>query len=333
MPERDDKIRREVLKELYELFEEDPAGRFDGESFLIEVSNEFDRDEVVYNVERMDGDLVDKRGAAGTRVAIISITADGIENLHADGFETILDFEHRYEILRELYEEDRNNPRVGYVSRDDLSDELGIEFEVLDRSIWYLKDKGLIEVSHAGGGYFYRQAKITDRGRNRYEKYSEDGVEIPRSGGSQSLRQASIGPDEAGKAENLFRDFVELAQEEVVVIDRYAREGLYELLDHVPAEVQIRVVTTERVTGGDYAQVVSDFVSDHPDIEVRHLSDSDWGFHDRYLIRDGEDGWNWGHSFHDAGDTQHTASELKPVNLVRTIEQFEETWEEAESVL
>jgi hypothetical protein len=274
----------------------------------------------------MDGEFVEKKGAAGTRIALINIAAKGIEKLHSEGYSTLLETDTRYEILEILYKEDRKNPGFAYISRSDLASEIGAAEEEIDRDIWYLKEKRLVETRTGGSNSFYSSAGITDRGSKRYEQYDEDDVEIPRVSGRSSLQQASIGPGESGKAENLFRDFVELAQDEVMIIDRYAREGLYDLLQHVPNGVEIKVVTTGRVTGQDYEQRVNQFKQQHSSIEVRELPDSDWEFHDRYIIRDREDGWAWGHSFHDAGDTQHTASELKPVNREQIVSQFETAW-------
>ena len=37
--------------------------------------------------------------------------------------------------------------------------------------------------------------------------------------------------------------------------------------------------------------------------------------------------WAWGHSFHDAGDTQHTASELRPINRESIESQFTDAWQ------
>ena len=332
MKQKDEQIRRAILRKLYTLFEESAAGRWDGGEFVEELSGEFDEDEIVYNVHRIDGELVENRESMGQRVSIISIEPEGIEELHSHGEETILDTEVRYQILEMLYDADRGNPGYAAVSRDELIDQLDADEDTIDQNVWYLRGKGLIEVSSAGGGLFYRRAQITDRGRKRYEQYIEDGVEIPRTSGSSSLRQASIGPNESGKAENLFRDFVELARNEIVVIDPYAREPLYELLVHVPPGVEIKVITSKRVTGGDYVQAVLEFQDEHEAIEVRHLPFDDWEFHDRYVIRDQEDAWAWGHSFHDAGDTQHTASELKPVNRERVLRLFEQLWNEAEEI-
>jgi len=323
--QQDEKIAREILKELYDQFKDVQYRGLTGDG-LYEVLEEYEQDDVAYVAERIDGEYVEVQGALGQRISTIQITAAGIEKLHEDGCETIIDGNTRYDILEELYQLDRENTGVVFAERDELIDEIGDE-TLVDQNIWYLKEKRLIETHGGGGGLFYHGARITDRGADRFEAYRNDGVEIPRTGTHRSLRQASIGPNESQQAEHLFRDFVELARDEVIIIDRYAREGLYDLLQHVPNGVEIKVMTTDRVTGGGYQQRVSQFAQQHSDIEVRYLSDSDWDFHDRYIIRDREDGWAWGHSFHDAGDTQHTASELRPINRESIESQFTAAWQ------
>ena len=323
--EQDEKIAREILKTLYEQFEDVPYRGVTGED-LYDALDAYDPDEVAYVAERIDGEYVDVRGAIGQRISTIQITAAGIEKLHEDGYETILDGDIRYDILEQLYQLDREHAGIAFAERDELIDELGDE-AVVDQNVWYLKEKRFIETHGGGGGLFYHGAGITDRGTDRFEAYRHDGVEIPRTGTHRSLRQASIGPNESQEAEHLFRDFVELARDEVIIIDRFAREGLYDLLQHVPNGVEIKVMTTDRVTGGGYEQRVTQFAQHHPEIEVRSLADGDWDFHDRYVIRDREDGWAWGHSFHDAGDTQHTASELRPINRESIESQFSAAWQ------
>lgn len=333
MLESDDKVRRNILKELYDLFEESPASRFNGREFVEELSEEFDKEEIIYNIDRMDGEHLNNKSSIGEQVSIVNIEAKGIEELYSQGHETILDDELRYDILEILYQKDRSNPGYAAASRGDLIEELDPDEDAIDQNIWYLKERRFIEADGAGGGLFYRRAKITDRGRKRYEQYVEDGVEIPRLSGRQFIRQASIGPDEADKAENLFRDFVEISQNEVIIIDPYARTPLYDLLKHVPSGVEIKVFTSKRVTNQDYESVVSQFKDRHKAIEVKDLSFDNWEFHDRYVIRDCEDAWAWGHSFHDAGDTQHTASELKPINRERVLSLFDKLWGQGEKIV
>lgn len=324
--QRDEKIAREILKALYGQFEVEQYRGLTGEE-LYEALDDYDHEDVAYVAERIDGEYVDARGALGQRISTIQITAAGIEKLHEDGYETILDSDTRYDILEHLYQLDRENAGVVFAEREGLIDELGDE-EVVDQNVWYLKEKRLIETHGGGGGLFYHGAGITDRGADRFESYRHDGVEIPRTGTHRSLRQASIGPNESQQAENLFRDLVELARDEVIIIDRFAREGLYDLLQHVQDGVEIKVMTTDHVTGDDYQQRVTQFAQHHPEVQVRYFEDGDWDFHDRYVIRDREDGWAWGHSFHDAGDTQHTASELRPINRESIVSQFSTAWED-----
>ncbi|EMA55003.1 hypothetical protein [Halococcus thailandensis] len=329
--QQDEKIAREILKVSYNQFEDVQYHGVTGED-LYEELDEFDQDHVAYVAERIDEEYAEVRGAIGQRVSTIQISPTGIEKLQKDGYETILESDMRYELLKKLYQIDRENAGLVFAGRDELIGELGDE-PIVDQNIWYLKEKRLVETHGGGGGLFYHSANITDRGIDRFESYRQDGVGIPRTRTHQSLRQASIGPNESEKAENLFRDIVELSQEELIVIDRYAREGLYDLLQHVPQGVDIKVMTSNTVTGDDYQNLVNQFSQQHSDIEVRSLSNSNWDFHDRYVIRDREDGWAWGHSFHDAGDTQHTASELRPINRESIVSQFTDAWKNGSGIV
>lgn len=332
MKEKDEKIRREVLKWLYGGFEENPSAKWDGTA-LPDDLDQFDETDIEYVVNRMDGELVDTEATTTSPMHTIDLRPQGIEELHQQGFETLLDDEARYEILAVLYQASREDPRRPFVAREELIDTVESGEDKVDQNIWYLKEKGLVERQGGLGGGLFNRVKITEHGSEKYESYQEDGIEIPSSLGVTSIRQASIGPGESGKAENLFRDFVELADDEVIVIDRYARKPLYDLLSHVPSGVNIQVVTSERVVNNDYKQRVQKFESSHSDVEVRYLDDNDWDFHDRYVVRDREDGWAWGHSFHDAGDTQHTASELKPVNRDRIIREFQKAWQQGQVIV
>jgi DNA-binding MarR family transcriptional regulator len=332
MKEKDEKIRREVLKWLYNGFEENPSAKWNGTA-LPDDLDQFDETDIEYVVSRMDGELVDTEATTSSPMHTIDLRPQGIEELHQEGFDTLLDDDVRYEILAVLYQASRDEPRKPFVSREDLMDEVGVDEKKVDQNIWYLKEKRLVERQGGLGGGLFSRVKITEYGSEKYEAYQEDGIEIPSSLGLTSIRQASIGPGESGKAKNLLRDFVELADDEVIVIDRYARKPLYDLLGHVPSGVDVQVVTIERVVNNVYEQRVRKFQNNHSDVEVRYLDDSDWDFHDRYVIRDREDGWAWGHSFHDAGDTQHTASELKPVNRDRIIREFQKAWQKGQVIV
>jgi hypothetical protein len=332
MKQKDEKIRREILKWLYEGFEEHPGATFDGTE-LPEDLDQFDNTDIEYVIGRMEDEFVETSATSKSPFYHVELLPKGIEKLHQDGFETILDSDSRYEILEVLYQRSREDPRRPFVKRDSLIEIVSSSEEEVDRNIWYLKEKRLVESRPGMSGNLFRRAKITEYGSEKYESFSEDGIEIPSSLGVTSIRQASIGPGESDKAENLFRDFVELAENEVIVIDRYARKPLYDLLSHVPSGVDVQVVTSDRVVNNDYQQRVQQFEDSHSDVKVRYLDDKDWDFHDRYIIRDRIDGWAWGHSFHDAGDTQHTASELKPVNRDRIISEFQKAWNQGQVIV
>lgn len=332
MKDRDEKIAREVLKTLYEQFEEDQFGSLTGKRLYEELSD-FEKEDINYVVERMEDEFVEVLHTMGARLADVTLRMEGIDKLHSEGYETFLDDNERYEILEFLYKIDRDNQGQAIVSREGIIENVGASGEVVDMNVRYLKEKGLIKTLGMGGGRIFTNAEITKRGAEKYEAYVDDGVEIPETVSKTTSKQMTLGPDEPDKAENLFRDFVELTREEIVIIDRFAREGLYDLLKHAPSGVQINVLTSDRVTGGDYRRRVRQFSKQHRDIDVRYIPDGDWDFHDRYIIRDGKDGWAWGHSFHDSGKTQHTASELKPINRDTIIGQSEDAWSRGRSVI
>lgn len=166
----------------------------------------------------MEDEFVETSATTSSPFHHIEILPKGIEKLHQDGYETILDNDARYEILDVLYQKSREDPRRPFVSREDLIDTVAFDEEEIDQNIWYLKEKRLVE--HEGGmsGNLFRRVKNTKHGSEQYESYKEDGVEIPSSLGVTSIRQASIGPGESDKAENLFRDFVELAETRLLLL-------------------------------------------------------------------------------------------------------------------
>lgn len=326
----DEKIRTEVLKKLYEEFENSPRN---GVSNQVIDQNlpDIPLNDINYMIRRLEDEHAEVQHYMSGQMHA-QITTEGVEHLSQAGIPTLLDDDTRYDVLKSFYEADRQGGGRGYVQYEDLVDELSTDKTVLNRNLWYLEEKRLIESQGGTRAHYLHSAEITDHGRSKYEAYRDSGAEIPATSGLSFGRQASINPGEQQQAENLFRDIVELARDEVLILDRYAREGLYDLLKYVPNGVYIRVLTSDRVTGPEYTQRVHEFQDDHPEIEVRKVDSSNWDFHDRYIFRDENMGWAWGHSFHDAGNTQHTASELAPVNRNRTLSKFEETWEQGKEV-
>lgn len=332
MNNKDEKISKEILKVLYDHFNEEPIRSMEVEE-LYQALEQFSNDDITYVAKRIDQKYVD----IGKGIGCIHITAEGIDRLFQLGYQTLLGQDTRYEILGILYKFDREHPRE-ILERKDLVEEMEVEPTEIDKNVWYLREKQLIETKGGGSGKFYHLIKITRRGKDKYEAYQNDGVEIPSTGQFIQIHQTTIGPNEHGKAENLFRDFVELAKDQVIVIDPFAREKLYtELLKHVPSPVEINVITSDQVAGSErYKKIVAQFKDNHEKTEVRYLEKrkgNGWPFHGRSVIRDREEGWNWDHSFHDAGKTQHTVSEIKPVNLKKILDTFDIAWEEGGSVI
>lgn len=326
MKSRDENIRLGILREVYDEFHDNPP--------RVRVSNDelsekldVDADDIDYILGRMDGEYADVQSYLGGK-KVAEITSTGIEFLSKQGHTTLLDSEIRYRILQVLYEIDRER-RHALVDIETLKDETGADEEELLRNIEYLKQKNCVEL-HGG----YSTIQITNHGRERHEKYRDDGIGIPSTASSESTLQAEIGRGETQKAENLFRDIVELAHSEIVILDRYAKQGLFDWIDkHIPKGVQVRVLTSGRVTDSSYPQDIKQSLSNPSDVEVRELPNRDWDFHDRYIFRDDQIGWSWGHSFHDSGDRQHTANELKPINRDTILEKFENAWNRANKVI
>ena len=326
MDSRDENIRLGILKEVYEEFHNNPP-RVLVSNHEIAETLDVELDDINYILDRIDGESIDVQSYLGGRKDA-EITAKGIEFLSSQGHNTLLDSKTRYNILQILYKTDREQ-RHSLVNIDKLKDETDAEEAELLRNIEYLKQMNCVEL-HGG----YSTIQITNHGRERHEKYRDDGIGIPSTASSESTMQAEIGKGETQKAENLFRDIVELAETEIVILDRYAKQGLFNWIDkHVPAGVQIRVLTSGRVTGGSYTKDIKQPLSTPSDVEVRELPNSDWDFHDRYIFRDDEMGWSWGHSFHDSGDRQHTANELKPINRDTILQKFESAWKQASQVI
>lgn len=339
MTESDRKIRREILKYVYDKFQESVLDRA-GTQGLYEQLEEFDRTEINYNAVRLrDERQIDFDISTGG-VYGLEITADGIEKLDQDGYETVLEDEVRYDILQLLYEGDREHP-FGSVklSSEDIAEELDVDEDRVLPAIGYLDPKELVDATVGSRPEAtYRGVEITGRGRNKCELYVEEGTSIPNTQPLTRWTQHSVGPNEPEKAQNLFRNVVEVAQEKITIVDWYFKEPVYDLLEGVPDAVDIEILTSERAFDEEeeYYNLVENFAKSRSgEVDVRYVEYYDFDarlFHARYLVRDEIEGWTWDQSFKDAGDTQHTVSEVRPINLESTMETFQEAWNQGEQV-
>lgn len=339
MNESDRKVRREILKYVYDKFEESVLDRA-GTEGLYEKLDEVDRNEIDYNLvrlrdERQIGFDVSMGGVHG-----MELTAEGIERLDQDGYDTVLEDEIRYDILQLLYETDREHPfGSAKLSSEDIAEELDVDEDRVLPAIGYLDLKELVDAAVGSRPEAtYRGVEITGRGRNKYELYVKEGTSIPNTQPLTRWTQHSVGPNEPEKAQNLFQSVVEVAQEKITIVDWYFKEPAYDLLEGVPDTVDIEILTSERAFDDEdeYRGLVADFSEGRSgEVDVRYVEYYDFEarlFHARYLVRDKIEGWTWDQSFKDAGDTQHTVSEVRPVNLESTMETFQEAWEQGEQV-
>lgn len=158
-------------------------------------------------------------------------------------------------------------------------------------------------------------------------------MSIPRTHPLQRFTQHTIEQGDRDKAENVFREIVELASEEVIVIDAYAKGRLYEMLEeHVPDVVDVKILMSHKEFDDENVELYEDYADGKSgDVELRYLDYyDDYPFHTREVIQDRAAGWIWDHTFADAGNRHHTISQLRPVNLENDLDAFDEAWEEAE---
>lgn len=320
----DQKLHREILSYIYEGTKENLRRDADLRGMVEEFDN-LDMSELRYHIERLqDNRQVEYRGQRSVR-----ITAEGVEKLDVEGYETFLDTDLRYEILRRAYEEDWGRPHV-FIDGDALFEELDADDEEIERNLWYLAEKGFIDRSGTSNDF-----RLEGEARDRYEQYRDEGIPIPRTHLLQRYTQHTIEQGDREKAENVFRDIVEVAREEVIIVDTFAKGRLYDLMErHIPSVVGVKILMSDREVDDENIELYRDYAEGKKgDVELRYLDyREDYPFHSREVIRDREAGWVWDHTFADAGDRHHTISQLRPVNLENDLEAFDEAWEEAETV-
>lgn len=320
----DQQLHREILGYIYDALNPD-FRRHANVPDMVDEFDELNLDELRYHINRLAENRLVERSAQHH----VQLTPSGVEKLAQDGYETLLDFDLRYEILRVAYELDRGTPNA-YINITEVREGLDVSEEAMNPQLWYLSQKGLIDLTGTS-----RDFQLTADGRNRYEEYRDEGIPIPRTQPLQRFTQHTIEQGDRDKAENVFRDIVEIARDDVIVIDAYAKGRLYDMLEeHVPTAVDVNILMTDREIEEENIELYEEYAEGKDgDVELRYLDYRDeYPFHTREVIRDREAGWIWDHTFADAGNRHHTISQLRPVNLENDLKAFDQAWEEAESV-
>jgi predicted transcriptional regulator len=325
MSAADQQLHREILTLIYEEHDDRFRGTMVDTRSLAEEFEELDTAELRYHIDRLKDDYLLEQTAQHH----VRITSDGVEKLAQKGYKTFLESDLRYEILRVAYEIDRGKSVV-YIDQNDIVEELDITAEELQPHLWYLSQKDLIDLTGTNS-----MIELTGTGRNRYEEYRDEGMPIPRTDPIQKFTQHTIAQGDKDKAENVFRDIVEVARDEVIVIDAYAKGRLYDMMEaHIPSVVDVKILMSDREVGDENIEAYHDFTQGRRGVvDLRYLDYWDeYPFHTREVIRDREAGWIWDHTFADAGNRHHTISQLRPVNLENDLDVFDEVWQEAETV-
>jgi hypothetical protein len=110
------------------------------------------------------------------------------------------------------------------------------------------------------------------------------------------------------------RKIVQLAKQDMLIVDPYVDETLWELLTNVLPTVKIRVLTEQMKE--DFRLEGRKFSAQHGNaIEVRTTSN----YHDRFIIEDAQRCWHIGASIKDAGNKTFAFSELLRPELVKFV--------------
>ena len=118
------------------------------------------------------------------------------------------------------------------------------------------------------------------------------------------------------------RKIVQLAKSDMLIVDPYVDETLWDLLSNMQSSVKLRVLTQQMKK--DFRLEARKFSAQHGNaIEVRTTSK----YHDRFIVQDNQSCWHIGASIKDAGNKAFAFSELLRPELVKfVIADVENEW-------
>lgn len=132
------------------------------ESVVDELEDEVERNDVEYVWK-----LMTEEGYFRKRGNSRRITAKEIDAARELGVNTPLDSDVQMEILEILKDAERENVNQPEVDRDDITEELDYDPEIIDFNVFYCKSKGWAEVKSFIEEDPWRWAEITRYGRNQ----------------------------------------------------------------------------------------------------------------------------------------------------------------------
>ncbi|MGP8071244.1 MAG: hypothetical protein ACLP5V_15320 [Candidatus Bathyarchaeia archaeon] len=124
------------------------------------------------------------------------------------------------------------------------------------------------------------------------------------------------------------RKIVQLAQSDMLIVDSYVDETLWELLTNMQPSAKLRVLTQQMKK--DFRLEARKFSAQHGNaIEIRTTSK----YHDRFIVEDSQRCWHIGASIKDAGNKAFAFSELLRPEVVKfVIADVENEWAAAAPV-
>lgn len=163
-----------ILEVVYESWEHNPFSTFKGDSVGDEVRDRLDEDidhKTLHHImQEMDSQFLIEHTAAIGSLGMVSARAKGIEQ-YSKSNQSFLDDQNHIKILEFLIDEDDNNPGE-YVNSEDLNEGIGLSDEEIERNIWYLNEKGQIELMQSIGSTWVA-ARVEPAGRRIYEEVND----------------------------------------------------------------------------------------------------------------------------------------------------------------
>lgn len=191
---------------------------------------------------------------------------------------------------------------------------LGVEVQDIRRNQWVLQEEGLLE-----------QSTVPGNGRPKVQL-----VKLYESRQSTVLRNEQVFPKgtqyEAFKA---ITSMMRTATKEILVVDNYLGSSLLEMVEAIPSQPSIRLLTFK--PSADFKVAVTTFQKQYgqtPEVRLHQRE-----VHDRAIVIDDKHFFALGASIKDLGDKLSLLNKLEdPANIARLRAEFQAIWASASSL-
>lgn len=168
-------LQAAILEVLYKSTANSPFSFYETESIVNaateKLEDEYDDSDIKYALRRLDEEyLVDHERAIGGR-GTITLTPNGVDEYNKRNT-SFLKTENWVAVLERLQELDRESGGR-YLDGENLRDMLDMDNVSIDRNIWYLEKKGLIDVKRTHGDPPYGFLRINKMGRQTLKNHQQ----------------------------------------------------------------------------------------------------------------------------------------------------------------